>query len=129
MQFKKEEETRQRQAEKMKEIEDKNKQYQNELSTLKEKGKELGIENTSRDNSLPPIENEEEKQKLRNDLENEYFHQRNQLKKIDNQTKSLETRVDELKVKLKEKEMMLRISKFKLSEINRNIKHGQLKPI
>ena len=61
MQFKKEEETRQRQAEKMKEIEDKNKQYQNELSTLKEKGKELGIENTSRDNSLPPIENEEEK--------------------------------------------------------------------
>ena len=36
MQFKKEEETRQRQAEKMKEIEEKNKQYHNELSTLKE---------------------------------------------------------------------------------------------
>ena len=90
MQFKKEEETRQRQAEKMKEIEEKNKQYHNELSTLKEQGKQLGLESNSRDNSLPPIENEEEKQKLRNDLETEYFHQRNQLKKIDNQTKSLE---------------------------------------
>lgn len=62
-------------------------------------------------------------------MENEYFHQRTQLKKIDNQTKSLETKVDDLKTKLKEKEMMLRISKYKLSEINRNIKHGQLRPI
>lgn len=74
----------------MKEIEDKNKQYKNELITLKEKGKQLGLDNNSRENSLPPIENEEEKQKLRNDLETEYFHQRNQMKKIENQTKTLE---------------------------------------
>ena len=73
-QFKREEETRQKQSEKMKEIEDKNKQYYNELLSLKEQGKKLGLDTSSRDNSLPPIENEEEKQKLRNDLETEYFH-------------------------------------------------------
>ena len=90
---------------------------------MKEKSKQLGLD---RDNSgsLPPIENEEEKQKLREDLENEYFNQRNQLKKIENQTKTLELRAEELKLKLKEKETMLRISKFKLSDVNRNIKHG-----
>ena len=53
-----------------------NKKYKDELNTLKEKSKQLGLD---RDNStsLPPIENEEEKQKLREDLENEYFNQRN----------------------------------------------------
>lgn len=115
----------------MKDIEEKNAQYKNELLTLKEKSKQLGLDN-SRENStgaLPPIENEEEKQKLREDLETEYFHQRNQMKKIENQTKNLELKAEELKIKLKEKETMLRIAKFKLSEVNRNIKHGQLKPI
>lgn len=126
--FKKDEETKKKQAEKMKDIEDKNKQYKDELNNLKEKSKQLGLD---RDNSgsLPPIENEEEKQKLREDLENEYFNQRNQLKKIENQTKTLELKAEELKLKLKEKETMLRISKFKLSDVNRNIKHGTLKPI
>jgi hypothetical protein len=41
----------------------------------------------------------------------------------------LEIKAEELKLKLKEKETMLRISKFKLSDVNRNIKHGTLKPI
>jgi hypothetical protein len=74
--FKKDEETKKKQAEKMKDIEDKNKQYKNELNTLKEKSKQLGLDKDN-SGSLPPIENEEEKQKLREDLENEYFNQRN----------------------------------------------------
>lgn len=51
------------------------------------------------------------------------------MKKIENSTKGLEIKAEELRIKLKEKETMLRISKFKLSEVSRSIKHGQLKPI
>ena len=38
----------------------------------------------------------------------------------------MQNTADELKLKLKEKETMLRIAKFKLTEVNRNIKYGQL---
>lgn len=34
-----------------------------------------------------------------------------------------------MRQKLKEKDTLLRISKFKLNEVTRNIKHGQLKPL
>jgi len=34
--------------------------------------------------------------------------------------------MEELKSKLKEKETMLRIAKYKLTEVNRNIKQGQV---
>ena len=34
--------------------------------------------------------------------------------------------MEELKLKLKEKDTLVRISKFKLNEVNRNIKQGQL---
>ena len=51
------------------------------------------------------------------------------MKTVEKQTKSLTDQADELRLKLKEKETMLRIAKFKLAEVSRNIKHGQLKPI
>ena len=51
------------------------------------------------------------------------------MKTVEKQTKSLTDQAEELRLKLKEKETMLRIAKFKLAEVSRNIKHGQLKPI
>lgn len=76
--------------------------------------------------SLPAIEvkTEEDKNRLREELEEEYFKQRTELKKVENKTKSMQNTADELKLKLKEKETMLRIAKFKLTEVNRNIKYG-----
>ena len=41
----------------------------------------------------------------------------------------LQNELDDLKRKLKEKEQMYRISQFKLNELKRTTKHGQLKPI
>ena len=79
--------------------------------------------------SLPPIQTEEEKQKLRQELEDEYFQQRQEMKKVENKTKALQNQAEELKLKLKEKDTLLRIAKFKLSEVQRNIKTTQLKPI
>lgn len=38
----------------------------------------------------------------------------------------MQKQVEELKLKLKEKDTLVRISKFKLNEVNRNIKQGQL---
>jgi len=38
----------------------------------------------------------------------------------------MQNQADELRIKLKEKETMLRIAKFKLTEVNRNIKYGQM---
>jgi len=48
---------------------------------------------------------------------------------VETKTKGLKQQADELKHKLKEKETLLRIAKFKLSEMQRNIKHTQLKPL
>jgi hypothetical protein len=51
------------------------------------------------------------------------------MRKADNKTKALANQSEELRAKLKEKDTMLRIAKFKLSEVQRNIKHNQLKPM
>ena len=51
------------------------------------------------------------------------------MKKVENKTKALQNQAEELKLKLKEKDTLLRIAKFKLSEVQRNIKTTQLKPI
>jgi len=45
------------------------------------------------------------------------------------QNQKLETELEDLKRKLKEKEQMYRISQFKLNELKRTTKHGHLKPI
>ena len=74
--------------------------------------------------SAEPIQSEEEKKRLREELEQEYFKQRGEMKQVEKQTKSLTDQADELRLKLKEKETMLRIAKFKLAEVSRNIKHG-----
>lgn len=75
--------------------------------------------------SLPPIgQNDEEKNRLREELEADYFKQRKELKDIEKKTKEYETQAEQLKTALKEKESLLRISQFKLSEINRKIKRG-----
>ena len=50
------------------------------------------------------------------------------MKKTENKTKSLSKQAEELRLKLKEKDTMLRIAKFKLSEVQRNIKHSTMKP-
>jgi hypothetical protein len=39
------------------------------------------------------------------------------MKKTENKTKSLSKQAEELRLKLKEKDTMLRIAKFKLSEV------------
>ena len=81
----------------------------------------------SQGSTLPMIEvkNEDDKARLREELEEEYFKQRTELKKVENKTKSMSQQAEELKLKLKEKETMLRIAKFKLNEVNRNISYGQ----
>jgi len=71
------------------------------------------------------VKNEEDKARLREELEEEYFKQRTELKKVEGKTKGMQQQADELKLKLKEKETMLRIAKFKLNEVNRNISFGQ----
>ena len=50
------------------------------------------------------------------------------MKKTENKTKALSNQAEELRIKLKEKDTMLRIAKFKLSEVQRNIKHSTMKP-
>jgi len=45
------------------------------------------------------------------------------------QNQKLQAELEELKRKLKEKEQMYRISQFRLNELKRTTKHGQLKPI
>ena len=79
--------------------------------------------------SLPAITSDQDKQVLREELKAEYFKQNTELKKVENKTKALSSQADELRAKLKEKDTLLRIAKFKLSEVQRNIKHNQLKPI
>lgn len=71
-----------------------------------------------------PIQSEEEKKKLREELEQEYFKQRSEMKMVEKATKNLNDQAEDLRIKLKEKETMLRIAKFKLAEVSRNIKHG-----
>jgi hypothetical protein len=51
------------------------------------------------------------------------------MKKFENKTKNLSNQAEELRLKLKEKDTMLRIAKFKLSEVSRNIKHSSIKPV
>ena len=51
------------------------------------------------------------------------------MKKVELKTMKLQEEADKLKATLKEKETMYRITKFKLNELKRNIKHTQLKPL
>ena len=75
---------------------------------------------------LPPINSEEDKTKLREQLEAETFEQRQEVRAAEKKSKQLTDDVEALKKKLKEKETTLRIAKFKLSEVNRNIEKGKV---
>ena len=57
-------------------------------------------------------------------MEQEYFKQRADMKKVESKTKTLEMEANDLRLKLKEKESLLRITKYKLNEVSRGIKHG-----
>ena len=124
--FERDNETRKNQLERIKQLEEKNRDYQTQLQQLKEqKAKQmnsLGPEETN--NHLPPIQSEEERQQLKQQLEEEYIKQRAEVKKVEGKTKVLQQQAEDLKATLKEKETMLRIAKFKLSELQRNIKHS-----
>ena len=61
---------------------------------------------------------------MREELEADYFRQRKELKDIEKKTKEYDSQAETLKTALKEKESLLRISQFKLSEIQRKIKRG-----
>ena len=43
--------------------------------------------------------------------------------------REIQLKLEQLKVQLKEKDQLQRISTYKLSELKRTIKHNQLKPI
>lgn len=58
-------------------------------------------------------------------LEEDQTRQRAEIKKVEGRTRQLQLQADELRAKLKEKETLLRIAKFKLSEVHRGIKQGQ----
>ena len=59
---------------------------------------------------------------MRKEMEDENARQRTEIKAQEKKTKEMNLQVDELRTKLKDKETMLRIAKFKLAEVNRNIK-------
>ena len=113
--------------EKLKELETENAQYKTQLQKLSKQMEDVvGVPQSAPkpQSSLPPIQNDEEKHRLREELEADYFRQRKELKDIDKKTKEYENQAEQLKVQLKEKESLLRIAQFKLSEINRKIKRG-----
>ena len=49
--------------------------------------KQRGVNASQNNSNLPSIHTEEEKKKLREELEEEYFKQRAELKKMENKTK------------------------------------------
>ncbi len=125
--------TRKVQTEKIQQVQEENKKFQSVIEQLKiKKGineKEQSDKDMERakEEDLEKLEREKfalEQQIAEEDKKNR-FEMRNWEKKV----KDSENKLDVINKELKEKEQENRISKLKIKEMRRLIKHNQLKPI
>jgi hypothetical protein len=72
---------------------------------------------------------EEEKKSLEGQIADEEKRHRTELRKWEKKIKASEEKLESLQKELKEKEQENRISKLKIKEMRRLIKHNQLKPL
>jgi hypothetical protein len=129
----KEEQTRKFQSEKIVQVQEENKKYQTVIDQLKlKKGivdqeKLAQEEHVMKEADLERLE--QEKMALEKQVTEEDKRHRLELRKWERKIKESEQRLDSFNKELKEKEQENRISKLKIKEMRRLIKHNQLKPI
>ena len=125
--------TRKVQTEKIQQVQEENKKFQSVIEQLKiKKGineKEQSDKEMERAKEEDLEKLEREKLALEQQIVEEDKKNRFEMRKWEKKVKDSENKLDVINKELKEKEQENRISKLKIKEMRRLIKHNQLKPI
>ena len=125
--------TRKVQTEKIQQVQEENKKFQSVIEQLKiKKGineKEQSDKEMERAKEEDLEKLEREKLALEQQIAEEDKKNRFEMRKWEKKVKDSENKLDVINKELKEKEQENRISKLKIKEMRRLIKHNQLKPI
>lgn len=125
--------TRKVQSEKIQQVQEENKKFQSVIEQLKIKKGINEKEQSDKDMERAKEEDLEkldrEKLALEQQIAEEDKKNRFEMRKWEKKVKDSENKLDVINKELKEKEQENRISKLKIKEMRRLIKHNQLKPI
>ena len=125
--------SRKNQEQKIQSVQEENRKYQEKIDEIR-KSRNIGFDEEEDEDRTEKHEMElqrllNEKKALQEKSLQQQNQHRNEVRQMDRLVKDAEDRVNNLKKTLKEKQQENRISKLKIRELGRHVKHNQLQPL